>query len=1440
MNGRTSSECGAPTREDVPIPHSLPRQSRSLTPATGGAVLVTLLAAAVVIPYFVLGYAPAERQRATTELAAELGSQAKQRETVLAAWVEDGFEDARTVASYPSVRGVLAERAGSARRSATEAAHVRNLLRTFALTQRYLRVVLVDAGLGVVAPGPEAPLAPGAVRLLRASLTGGTDQVGFFRQRHEADRPAVGWVSPVKDGAGHLLGAILVEADPAMLIYPVLGPHPLPQASSEALLIELRGDTAVWASPLAKSRERPLERRRVLAAADRPAAWQGLHVGSGVDEYVDYAGTPVFGTTRPVPGAPWVVAVKVDRDEVLAPVRAAQRREALDLALVLAALGVIALVAWWNARRAVQIETARGRLRLAAALDQANDAILIVSPDGVIRDCNRRAEEFYGVRPGGLIGREVASLRVGEGREESAAALAALRTEGQLVWEALHLAAGGRIVPVEVASRRFSSDGGEEIISVVRDITERKAAERRIHRLNRMLRTRSRIERLMVRGPEPLQLLQQACRILVEATEFRLAAAGVAEPDGSVRYVASAGETAYLAEVRVRWDASPEGLGPTGTALRVGRVIVIEDVATDARFAPWRDAAQRFGLRSSAAAPIPGNTEAPAGILSIHAAETGVFDAAMVELLEELASELGFALRAFAQHRALRSAESGLHLTLERLAAVVQACPVPLVVQERDFTVSGWNPAAERVFGWKAAEVLGGPPPFIPPERREEARRAFAELLAGRSLAGLERRRLRRDGAQVDVVLSAAPIRAGDGTVAGVVALFNDVTEIRRTAEALRASEAKLRSFFESGLLGVLFGDVHGHVFDGNEELCRIIGRSREEILAGRVAWDAVTPPEFLPRDEAAIAEARARGSCTPYEKAYVRPDGTRVPILVGFVLLEPDRERSVAFVLDITERQRASAALEERERELREAQRIGRVGSFVGDQVTGRWTGTPELDEILGIDAAWERTSAHFETLVHPDDRPGFAAHYREVLATGRDFELDYRIVRPADGAVRWVAGCGVLTRDAYGAPATMTGTIQDITERREAEERVRALNVRLEVLIVAVQALAAARSIEEVAAIVRAHARRLLGADGATFALREDGQCHYVDEDAIAPLWKGQRFPLEACASGWAMLNHRPAVVPDVYADPRTPVEAYRATFVKSLAIVPIRSELPLGAIGAYWAAPHTADDLEVRLLQTLADATARALENVELLETLEERVRVRTTELEAANRELEAFAYSVSHDLRAPLRAIDGFGRILEEEGARLDDEGRRLLGVIRHGTRQMGQLIDDLLAFSRAGRTELVRARVDMTALARQAWESLAGLEDRAAVTFRLDPLPEAEADPALLRQVWVNLLANALKFTRGRPVRTVTVGAGVEEGRAFYYVRDDGVGFDPRFKDKLFGVFQRLHPASEFEGTGVGLALTQRIVHRHGGAVWAEGVPGAGASFYFTVPRGSDG
>lgn len=379
--------------------------------------------------------------------------------------------------------------------------------------------------------------------------------------------------------------------------------------------------------------------------------------------------------------------------------------------------------------------------------------------------------------------------------------------------------------------------------------------------------------------------------------------------------------------------------------------------------------------------------------------------------------------------------------------------------------------------------------------------------------------------------------------------------------------------------------------------------------------------------------------------------------------------------------------------------------------------------------------------------------------------------------------------------------------------------------------------RTVPAVQEIVGRAARELVGSDGATFVLREGDKCFYADEDAIGPLWKGRRFPMSACISGWAMLNAKPAMIPDIYADDRIPADAYRTTFVKSLVMVPIRVKAPIGAIGVYWGRRRVTTDEEIELLQGLAGTTSVAIENVQVYSELEQRLAKRTQQFEALNRELESFSYSVSHDLRAPLRAINGFTELLARElGGSAGAKAGHYMTRIREGGAKMGELIDDLLKLARVARQEVRRIDVDLAVMAREIARRLQTEEPGRSVEIVIPETLAIKCDAGLMSVVMENLLSNAWKYTGKTGQARIEIGARAQtDGTPYYFVQDNGAGFDSTRATNLFTPFQRLHAPSDFPGNGVGLATVQRIIHRHEGKVWAQAQVGCGAMFAFTCP-----
>ncbi|HEY3449549.1 MAG TPA: GAF domain-containing sensor histidine kinase [Myxococcales bacterium] len=379
---------------------------------------------------------------------------------------------------------------------------------------------------------------------------------------------------------------------------------------------------------------------------------------------------------------------------------------------------------------------------------------------------------------------------------------------------------------------------------------------------------------------------------------------------------------------------------------------------------------------------------------------------------------------------------------------------------------------------------------------------------------------------------------------------------------------------------------------------------------------------------------------------------------------------------------------------------------------------------------------------------------------------------------------------------------------------------------LVRAVLELSRQRDLRGVMDVVRVAARDLTGADGVTFVLREGELVHYAEENAIARLWKGQRFPASACISGWVMVHRTPALVEDVFADERIPADLYRPTFVKSLAMVPIRAEDPLGAIGAYWADPHLASETEIELLQSLAESSALAMENAELHLELQRAVSAR-----------EEFSAIAAHELRTPLTPLKMLLEVLSRDPGQDPEDLQRRLARMQGQVSRLERLAEHLLDDTRLANGHLLLdlRETDLAELALQAAQR--HREDFAA---RGTPLSVDAPEPVLglwdasrLDRLLENLLSNALRFAPGLPV-TVSVGLA-DDGRAVLAVADQGPGIPAEAQERVFGRFERAAPLAHFGGFGLGLWIVRQAVDAHRGEVLLDSAPGRGCTFRVLLP-----
>ena len=501
-----------------------------------------------------------------------------------------------------------------------------------------------------------------------------------------------------------------------------------------------------------------------------------------------------------------------------------------------------------------------------------------------------------------------------------------------------------------------------------------------------------------------------------------------------------------------------------------------------------------------------------------------------------------------------------------------------------------------------------------------------------------------------------------------------------KATSSLRQAEVRFSRLREAGILGMIVTELDGHVVDINDTLLDLIGYSRDEILSGRVPWTNLTPPEWHELDQRAVEQLRTTGVSSLREKEYFRKDGQRVAVLVGSAMLEGETKVCISFVLDLTERKQAQAAIEQLRHERALGEQKAQLAAIVDasdDAIIGKtldgvitsWN--PGAHRIFGYSA--EEAVGKSISLLIPPGRESEEPAILERLARGQVERFD-TVRRRKDGRDIDVSVTSAPVRDAVGHVVGISKVARDITDRMRAE-----------------------------AALARA-------------------------KDAA-----------------------------------------------------------------------------------------------------------------ESASRELEAFSYSVAHDLRAPLRGMNGFARVLlDKYREKFDAEGQDWLQEILLNAKKMGSLIDGLLSLAQWTRSELRPERVDLSAIVRDVVERLRVSEPHRTVELQVEDKLCADVDSRLARALLENLLGNAWKFTSKAPTARIEFGATEKDGSPAFFVRDNGAGFDMAFASKLFAPFQRLHTSEEFPGTGIGLATVQRIVQRHGGRIWAEGVVDGGATFCFAFPAGPSG
>lgn len=695
---------------------------------------------------------------------------------------------------------------------------------------------------------------------------------------------------------------------------------------------------------------------------------------------------------------------------------------------------------------------------------------------------------------------------------------------------------------------------------------------------------------------------------------------------------------------------------------------------------------------------------------------------------------------------------------------------------------------------------------------------------------------------------------------------FNAMLE-RLGAEqaALLESEGRLRTILEAASEPVLVIDRRSVIRYASPASERVLGWSPDELVGRDLSL--IQPARLAPGHAQGLAHHAATGErrvdWRAVETVARRRDGREIPVEISFGELTLDGEPGYAgFLRDVSARRDHERMLREREDALLRVLDVAPAMVWTSDAQGHTQYLSPRLLEYTGM-AADDALGHGWLAYVHPEDRERLRALAASGVANPVEFTTEYRI-RRADGAYRWFQDHGVPRRSAGGAFEGFIGCCVDIHARIDTERRLRRQTAAYEVLTDVNVAIAGATDpaalmqhvCDSIVAFGGMHAAWIHRVDEAGAALAPVARACYAQSlDALPAVRLDGDDPQEGAPILLAFRQGAPHVANDRAADPAVRAERGPALpAARSSCTLPIlREGAAIGTLTVVAAEADVFDAELVDLMALIAGDVAFGLASIDervsrsaaedrlraLAVTLEERVAERTRSLEAANRELEAFSYSVSHDLRAPLRAIGGFTELaLEGSGDAIDDTHRGYLERVLAASRRMSALINDLLDLSSVTRAEIRRSRVDVTAVAREVLAELAAGGGDRHVEAVVAPGLVVDADAGLLQTVLSNLVGNAWKFTSRTPAARIEVGATELDGQRAIYVRDNGTGFDMAHAHKLFAPFQRLHTEREFEGTGIGLALVQRIVARHGGRVVADAAPGRGATI--TVSFGARG
>jgi len=1338
---------------------------------------------ACMVVFAALSYSRNYKKKFIAQVEKERISVAELNESELTRWLEERMADATVFYRNGNFTGLVGQYLRVGGDSDAEK-RLRLWMKQVGEAYDYNRICLRDTtGRELIAWPPGTVPTPHTFHrdLQKALASGNIVWEDFYVNEHDGNIYLSVLIPVLEEESGRPASGVPgFRIDPETCLYPMIDRWPVPNLTGETLIARREKDEVVFLNPLRFMSDAALNLRMPAGEMNIPAVQAAAgHVG--ITQGTSYRGTEVFSYVTQVPGTEWYLVVNVDEDEALKPLAAVRRNLAMIVFFLL-------------------------------------------------------------ILTGGLLG---------------------------MIWRQQYIASIKEKTEMAEKLRKF-----KRIYAVLSDINQA-------------------IARIRDRGA----LYREVCRIATDKGEFQLAWLGkLDQAEGTLKRVAFNS----LSEVDVEkvfpdLPDNSQNMRPVYRCVQSGEKVVVNDILADDSLAPWQSYFREADFRSMAVFPIKTGGELW-GIFTLFASAPFFFDEEEIRLLEELAIGVSFSIEYVEMEEKERASREELkriewlllpkdfrhhlrkpfygdvtRLNTDRtiLDAVGEEALNNILGEfmgllETSGAVYEKNgDYAARIFssGWcrfmdqASCELCGT-------DNLEEALKS-GKWHCHESCWKEASKKSMETNAPVDmecgggIHLYAIPIRLGEEILGSINFAYGDpprdqesLNELAKkygtTSEILlkKAEEyesrppfiidlAKFRLEGAARLIALmveryrvereharyLMDYIVRHdpdaiaVFDRemkyifvNERYLEHFGVEEKDVI-GKHHYDVF--PDFPEGWRNAHRDALNGKITRKEEDEFIRADGELIYTrwecrpwhysdgAVGGIII---------YTEEITERKKSELELRESESRYRSLVEYAPDAIFINlfDRVI---MANQACLKLFGAEHPGELIGKSVFEIFHPDCHDLIRERIRILHETGEAIpSVEVKIVRP-DGQVTEVET--VVAPFFYGGVKAIHVILHDLTRRKRDQKK-----------------------LEERNAFIRLILDNL--PIGVAVIDTQSGKATYMNQ-MFGHIYGWPNQELTSVERFFELVypdpEYREKIMKRVIEDIRSG-EPGRMHWVESMATTREGKKKYVNAGNI----PVPGQEVMVSVMQDVTEVVEARMRLEEINRELEERVQERTAQLQAANKELEAFAYSVSHDLRAPLRAIEGFSRIIEEEySPKLDREGKRLLSVVRDSARTMDKLISDLLELSRTGRTSIKPEKVNMAEVVRTVFPVVTTDDIRKKFRLQIGEMPDVRVDPSLIKHVWMNLLSNAVKYSMPCRTKKIEVGGTKKGKKLIYFVRDHGVGFNQQYAHKLFGVFQRLHRAGEFEGTGVGLAIVQRIVHRHGGEVWAEGEEGKGATFWFSLP-----